>query len=97
MKVRFQAVKQDRRVERPEARVEGGDWAILGDIPGSDFSIVAWYLKLAALSGEQRDPCSAMFIDEQKRPLVYYRTYSTHRILSCLYPILVLSQCWKRF
>lgn len=72
MKVRFRSVKQDQRVERPEASGDG-DWAILGDIPDSLFSIVAWYLKVVALAGAPRDPASAMFVDEQGRPLVYYK------------------------
>ena len=32
LRIRFRVIKQDQRVERPEARGDG-DWAVVGDVP----------------------------------------------------------------
>ena len=70
--VRFRRIKQDQRVERPEARGEG-DWSIVGDLPDTIFSIIQWYVLLAGLHGRARDPTSAFFVDpaDTSRPLIY--------------------------
>ena len=49
MGVLFRGIKQDPRCERPTAR--GGDWAVVGDVPGSIFSIMRWYKRLVQLGG----------------------------------------------
>ena len=70
--VRFRRIKQDQRVERPAARGEG-DWSIVGDMPGTIFSIIHWYVLLAALHGSARVPDSPFFVDpsDTSRALTY--------------------------
>ena len=70
--VRFRAIKQDPRQERPAAR-GSGDWACLGDVPDTKWSPIKWYVRLAQLHGVARDPRSPMFVDKSdvKRPLLY--------------------------
>ena len=71
MWVRFRAIKQDPRVERPEARGDG-DWAMIGDISESKFSIFYWYTLLMSMSAFNRDPTAPFFLDpDRKRPLIY--------------------------
>ena len=72
MWVRFRAIKQDPRQERPAAR-GSGDWACLGDVPDTKWSPIKWYVRLAQLHGVARDPRSPMFVDKSdvKRPLLY--------------------------
>ena len=62
MRVRFRKVKQDQRVERPEARADG-DWSILGDLPNTIFSMIKWYTLLAALHGAPRQKDAPFFVD----------------------------------
>ena len=57
--VRFRAIKQDPRVERPAAR-GSGDWACIGDVPDTKWSPIKWYTRLAQLHGAPRDP----FVDK---------------------------------
>jgi hypothetical protein len=70
--VRFRAIKQDPRQERPAAR-GSGDWACLGDVPDTKWSPIKWYMRMAQLHGVARDPRSPMFVDKSdvKRPLLY--------------------------
>ena len=70
--VRFRAIKQDPRQERPAAR-GSGDWACLGDVPDTKWSPIKWYVRLAQLHGVARDPRSPMFVDKSdvRRPLLY--------------------------
>ena len=71
MWVRFRKIKQDPRVERDEARGDG-DWAFIGDTPGSEMSILFWYRKLMRLMGHRADKTGPFFLDpDQKRPLLY--------------------------
>ena len=52
LNVRFKQIKQDRRMERPSARPtedepgRSGDWAYVGDVPDSIFSVVRWFKRL---------------------------------------------------
>ena len=75
--VRFRRIKQDQRVERPEARGDG-DWSVVGDLPGTIFSIIRWYVLLAALHGAPRDPASPFFVDpaDKTRALTYGQALS---------------------
>ena len=45
--VRFRAIKQDPRQERPAAR-GSGDWACLGDVPDTKWSPIKWYVLVAS-------------------------------------------------
>ena len=59
--VRLKAIKQDPRMQRPEARGEG-DWIYIGDAPG-DFSILMWLrLYFSFFAGVQRDQLSSFFV-----------------------------------
>ena len=69
--VLFKVIKQDPRVERPEARAEGGDRAFMGEIKGSKWCPLAALLKLNAKYGVARDHNSPMFADEWGRPYLY--------------------------
>ena len=69
--VRFRAIKQDKRVERPEAAGEG-DWAVLGEIPGSPYCPLMWFLRLQRFHGHRPDKRGPFFLDPDKiRPLIY--------------------------
>ena len=65
------AIKQDQRVERPEARGDG-DWAVVGDVPNSKWSPLLWYTRLQRFHGRRADPRGPMFLDpDRRRPLLY--------------------------
>lgn len=72
--VRFKAIKQDKRMERPQAQTEEGDWACLSEIPNSIWCPVRWWKRLNdlhyAFNGTRRDPTSPMFVDhvDRQRP-----------------------------
>ena len=73
--VRFKKIKQDQRVERPEARGDG-DWAFVGDVADSRYSIIAWFVRLMgfhiAVLNARRDPDEPFFLetgDGRRRPL----------------------------
>ena len=69
--VRFRAIKQDKRVERPEAAGDG-DWAVLGEIPGSHFCPIMWFLRLQRFYGHRPDKRGPFFLDpDGVRPLIY--------------------------
>ena len=76
--VRMKGIKQDPRMERPEARGEGGDWLTIGDIPDSKFSILAWYRRVVAFHGRApADLETACFVDKVGgRPLTYSQALS---------------------
>ena len=73
-RIRFKSVKQDARVERPQARGEDGmpgDWSYVGDVPDSIFSIVRWYMALCKF-GTRSDKSESFFLAaDQKRPYTY--------------------------
>jgi hypothetical protein len=82
LKVRFKAIKQDVRVERPWARGDGtdrgasahggSDWAYVGDVPGSRFSVFYWYRKLMSFYDGPRDPAAPFFMARDRtRPYTY--------------------------
>ena len=76
--VRFKAIKQDARIERPEARhadpnlpadmhagdrTDSKDWVPIGDIPSDDiFSISKWYMQFTQLVGRTRQPDEPFFL-----------------------------------
>ena len=70
--LRLKRIKQDQRIERPEARE--GDWIWLGDTPSDTlFSVKAWTHRLFALHGAARDADSPFFVAPANRshPLTY--------------------------
>ena len=76
--VRMKGIKQDPRMERPEARGEGGDWLTIGDLPDSKFSILTWYRRVVAFHGRApADLETACFVDRVGgRPLTYSQALS---------------------
>ena len=78
--VRFKAIKQDARIERPEARhadpnlppdmaagdkTDSKDWVPIGDVPDDPlFSISNWYMQFTRLLGRQRAPEEPFFLAE---------------------------------
>jgi hypothetical protein len=58
--VRLKAIKQDQRVERPEAS-GNEDWVFIGDVPGSPFSVLAAIARLFRLHNGSRHPDSPFF------------------------------------
>ena len=73
--VRFKAIKQDPRIERREASAPGNplgeagdahdggsDWAIVGDIPQSKFSVFKWFRHYLAFFPMGRDPKAPFFV-----------------------------------
>jgi hypothetical protein len=69
--VLFKVIKQDPRVERPEARVEGGDVVFMGEIKDSMWCPLDALLKLNSKHGGPRDQRSPMFVDAMGRPYLY--------------------------
>ena len=69
--VLFKMIKQDPRMERPEARVEGGDQVFMGEIKGSKWCPLDALVKLNAMHGVRRDRKSPMFVDHLGRPYLY--------------------------
>ena len=83
--VRFKSIKQDRRIERPEAHgdhrlevpqgeaVKGGsDWSFIGDLPGHALSPFHWYRLLMGFYPGPRAETSPFFLSvDMTRPLTY--------------------------
>ena len=67
---RLKSIKQDGRMERPEA-AGNEDWILIGNANGV-FSILLWIARLFAFHGGARDPASPFFLDKDRvRPLTY--------------------------
>ena len=61
--VRFQAIKQDARIERPAGKGDG-DWSVIGGIPGSNWCIMKWINMLNHMHGIRPDK-------DRQRPYTY--------------------------
>ena len=69
--VRFQAIKQDSRIERPAGRGDG-DWSIIGGIPGSIFCVLKWINMLNGMHGPRPNRDGPMFVNKDRvRPYTY--------------------------
>ena len=69
--VRFQAIKQDSRVERPAGRGDG-DWSVIGGIPGSNWCIMKWIMILNRMHGVRQNKDGPMFLNkDRQRPYTY--------------------------
>lgn len=68
VRVRLKRIKQDARIERDEARAEGGDLVCIGDVPNDNaFSIKLWLRCLFRLHGSphscmRRPPDAPFFV-----------------------------------
>ena len=85
--VRFKAIKQDRRMERPTAQPlpdepgESGDWAHVGDVADPVFSVATWARRLL-LFGVQRGRDDPFFLHRDRvKPLTYGATLDFLRVL----------------
>jgi hypothetical protein len=70
MAIRFQALKQDPRVERPEA-AGNNDWAYIGSIPDSKWCPLMWAKRLQAFHGHREDKDSPYFVSPWDRSKAY--------------------------
>ena len=61
--VRLKGIKQDPRMQRPEA-AGNEDWIVMGDVPGSDFSIMFWVQLLFGFHQGSRDQDTPFFVKE---------------------------------
>ena len=81
---RLKAIKQDQRMERPEA-AGNQDWVVIGRAPDPPFDIFWWlhlFWKLMPSSADPRPPDSPFFRDRQgKRVLTYPHALSDCREL----------------
>ena len=69
--VRLKGIKQDPRMQRPEA-AGNEDWIVIGDVPGSDFSIMFWVQLLFGFHHGARDQDAPFFVDrDRRRPYLY--------------------------
>ena len=68
---RLKGIKQDLRMQRPEA-AGNNDWIVIGDIPGSEFSILVWTQRLFAFHGQRREPKDAFYVNAARtKPYLY--------------------------
>jgi hypothetical protein len=79
MGVLFRGIKQDPRCERPTAR--GGDWAVVGDVPGSIFSVMLWYKRLVQLGGVRETSEPFFLARDRTRPYTYSCALSDFRTM----------------
>ena len=78
--VRLKSIKQDSRMERPEA-AGNEDWVMVGNAEGV-FSILLWMTRLFAFHGRARDPDGPFFVDNDRvRALTYSRALTLVRAL----------------
>ena len=97
--VRFKAIKQDPRVERPQARhvdpnlpadLVGGpetskDWVPLGDVPDMPVSSVArWYMRFVQLVGRERSATEPMFLAADGLRPYTYRAFAGEFKAACM-------------
>ena len=72
--VRLKRIKQDQRLERPQA-AGNQDWSCIGDVVGDpQFSIMVWFARLCHHHDGARDPDSPFFIhsiSQREVPLTY--------------------------
>ena len=59
--IRMKGNKVDPRMERPEAQGDG-DWTPVGDVPGTVFSIVEWFLLLVKLKPTEPSDDAPFFV-----------------------------------
>ena len=79
--VRLKGIKQDPRMQRPEA-AGNEDWIVIGDVPGSDFSIMFWMQLLFSFHRGARQPDAPFFVDRDRtRPYLYSKATADIRAL----------------
>ena len=80
VQMRLKIIKQDPRMQRPEAS-GNDDWLVVGDIPEDPaFSIAAWLRLLFSFHGSSRDSDSPFFVHPNRvAPLTYGRAKDQFR------------------
>ena len=78
MAIRFQAIKQDPRVERPEAAGKN-DWAYVGSIPGSKWCPILWAKRLQEFHGHRMNKDSPYFVSPWDRSKAYLYSAATSK------------------
>ena len=89
LRVRFKVIKQDKRVERPEAQGDG-DWVCIGEVLDSIMCPVTWFQRFCSFfsvlpSGRQNCPDAPFFIHPDEpiwsgsRPYIYARARDDFR------------------
>ena len=71
VQMRLKIIKQDGRMERPEA-AGNEDWIHIGDVQDSVFSIIAWITRLFAFHARARDQDSPFFVDHDRTRCLTY-------------------------
>ena len=89
LRIRFKVIKQDQRVERPEAQGDG-DWVCIGEVTDSVMCPVAWFQHFCSFFavmavGRRNFPDAPFFIHPEEavwsgsRPYVYARARDDFR------------------
>ena len=69
--LRLKVIKQDPRMERPEA-AGNEDWVYIGDVDDELFSVFVWLQRVFAFHGQARDASAPFFVaPDRKRCLTY--------------------------
>jgi hypothetical protein len=63
VRIRLKRIKQDQRMERPEA-VGNEDWVVIGDVDDAVLSVRTWYRRLVQLHGSVRADDTPFFVDK---------------------------------
>ena len=71
VQMRLKSIKQDGRMERPEA-AGNEDWINIGDVPDSDFSILKWLRLLFSFHGGARAHTDPFFLDHDRSRWLTY-------------------------
>jgi hypothetical protein len=79
--IRLKVIKQDPRMERPEA-AGNEDWVYIGDVDDPQFSVFMWLRRLFAMHGGPRADDGPFFVEEDRvRPLTYGKAMKHFRML----------------
>ena len=79
--VRMKGTKTDQKGTRPEA-AGNEDWVLIGDAPGTIFSIMFWTQLLFSFHNGARDPTAPFYVDrDRRRPYLYGKALTDIRAL----------------
>ena len=90
LRARTKKTKTDSLLRRPQARGDGSepyscDFQYIGDVPGSVFSVMTWYLRLQGFHRRARPPMDPFFVQHvdpgNEVPLTYGDALSVFRIV----------------
>jgi len=75
--LRLKVIKQDPRMERPEA-AGNEDWVYIGNVDDQLFSVFHWLQKVFAFHAGARDPNSPFFVDDNMSRCLTYGNAMKH-------------------